>query len=82
MSCPSGKTSFESEDLAEEALVQNHIRNNHRKGAGPRDVYECVDCGRWHFTSRQSETSILTDEEVLQRIEKERRTLEWEHKFR
>jgi len=82
MSCPSGKTSFISRELGEEALVQNHIRNNHRKGAGPQNIYECEDCGEWHFTSRPPVADILLDENVQERITKERRSFEWEQRMK
>ncbi len=82
MKCPTGKTSFESQELAEEALIQNHIRNNHRSGAGPQNVYECRDCGDWHFTSQSPVSDLLLDREVQKRIEKERRVLEWEQRIK
>ena len=70
--CVTGKTVFDTEELAVEALVQNHIRNRHRPGAGPVNVYACDDCGAFHFTSRPPAHSILSDPETLQ--ENPRRT--------
>ena len=82
MSCPTGKTSFDSEELAVEALIQNHVRNAHRSGAGPRNVYECAECGCWHFTSKGADHTLFDDPEIIDRIQKESRALEWERKFR
>jgi hypothetical protein len=82
MRCPTGKSAFSSEALALEALVQNHIRHQHRFGAGPLDVYQCVDCNEWHFTSRPPMNPHLLDPEVQQRIKSEGRALEWERKFK
>ena len=82
MKCPSGKTSFESRELAIEALIQNHIRFNHNPGQGPQNVYECGDCGQFHFTSRSPAAQELEDPDVQERIAKERRALQWEQKFR
>lgn len=82
MTCPSGKTSFITRELGEEALIQNHIRNNPRKGAGPQNIYECMDCGEWHFTSRLPAADVLSDENVISRITKERRSFEWEQRIK
>ncbi|SNS69849.1 hypothetical protein SAMN05421640_0900 [Ekhidna lutea] len=80
--CISGKKCFESEELAEEALIQNHIRNNYRGGEGPVNVYQCDNCGYWHFTSKGDKSEKLRDPEVLEFIERERRAFDWERKLR
>jgi len=82
MKCLSGKISFVSRELAEEALIQNHIRNNHRKGAGPQNIYECEDCGEWHFTSRPPAIPLLSDKNILKRMQDERRSMDWERKIK
>lgn len=81
MSCVSGKTSYESEELAKEALIQNRIQKDHREGSGPINIYECTDCGQWHFTSKGEIADFLIDEETIQRIEKERKLFEWARKY-
>ena len=80
--CISGKTVYESREIAEEALVQNHIRNSHRKGSGPINIYECKDCKNWHFTSQGSVNQLFESPEVVNRINRERRAMEWELKLR
>lgn len=82
MGCPSGKSSFQSEEIALEALVQNHIRFQHRKGAGPQSVYQCDECDNWHFTSRLPSHPTLLDSETQRRIANESRAQNWEHKLR
>ncbi len=82
MNCPTGKKSFDSRGLAIEALIQNHIRFHHNAGAGPLNVYECHECGQYHFTSRPPEAEELTDPEIQSRIQKEKRALDWEQKLR
>lgn len=77
-SCVSGKRTFESEELALDALVQNHIRNEYRKGQGPINVYNCADCGWWHFTSKGEVNALLKDESVQKKIAEERRAFFWE----
>ncbi len=77
MNCASGKTPFDTQELAIEALIQNHIRSRHRPGAGPQNVYECADCGRFHFTSRPPAHPTLSDPETIRRIIEEQRGLDW-----
>ncbi|MFK7952491.1 MAG: hypothetical protein AB8B73_06565 [Ekhidna sp.] len=82
MKCVTGKTVYETAEIAEEALIQNHIRNNHRVGSGPINIYECRDCHHWHFTSQGNLNQQLENPEVIQRIKQERRVREWEFKLK
>lgn len=82
MKCPTGKVVYESEELGLEALIQNHIRNNHRQGSGPINVYQCGDCKLWHFTSQGEKAAIFLDEQTKRRIQKEQQALEWERNLR
>jgi hypothetical protein len=81
MKCISGKNQFESEDLAKEALIQNRIYHNHREGSGPINIYECPDCNEWHFTSKGETAKFLQQQEVKERIEKEKKLNEWKERF-
>ena len=80
--CVSGKNSFYSRELAIEALIQNHIRFNHREGSGPINVYQCDHCHDWHFTSRQPIADELIDANTQDKIKKESTALNWELKLR
>jgi len=82
MGCSTGKRMFDSMILAEEALIQNHVRNDYRKGEGPTNVYECNLCGAWHFTSKGEPHELLSDPEVIARIESERRAFVWEQRLK
>ncbi|MEQ6168584.1 MULTISPECIES: hypothetical protein [unclassified Ekhidna] len=82
MKCSSGKRAFDSVALAEEALIQHHIRNDYKKGEGPINIYECKECGNWHFTSKGIEHELFNDQEIVRRIESERRAFLWEQKLR
>ena len=79
--CTSGKRCFDTEKIAQEALIQHHIINDYPSNQGPRSVYQCEDCGVWHFTSKCN-VSLLNDPDVIQRIKKERVANEWERKLR
>jgi len=78
--CPTGKRSYSSSSLAEEALIQSHIIGNHREGNGPKNYYKCDYCGNWHLTSKGDVSLINGD--VKKRIEKEKKAYEWERKFK
>ncbi len=68
--------------MAIEALIQWHIRNSPGGTDGPKNVYECEECGNWHLTSKGMNHSKLRDSEILEYIRKERRAFEWEQKLR
>ena len=80
--CSSGKNSYDTLGLAEEALIQNHIRHYHRTNGGPINVYLCRDCGAYHFTSKGEIHPVLLDEESLNKIKKEQQADYWERKLR
>ena len=80
--CSSGKRMYETESLAVEALIQNHIINNYRGGQGPTNVYQCDECGHWHFTSKGAKNEIFDDSETIKMIEREKRALNWERSLR
>ncbi len=82
MDCVSRKRVFENESLAIEALVQNHIRNEYKPGEGPRNIYQCTECGYWHFTSKGADHELFRDSEIISRIKNERRSYMWEHRLR
>jgi len=82
VNCITGKRVFEDLLIAEEALIQNHIRNEYRPGEGPINVYQCTQCGFWHFTSKGEKNELFEDPEVAKRIAVERRAFSWERKLR
>ena len=41
-----------SRDLAETALIDQHIYKGFLPHEGPQDVYECQICGYFHLTSK------------------------------
>ena len=69
-------------EMAIEGLLQNHVVNKHRPGAGPKTVYECEHCLNWHLTSKGELHEVLNDPESLERIKREQRALDWERQLR
>ncbi len=82
MTCRTGKRCFETEAIAEEALIQNHIVNHYQGQEGPKTIYQCDECGNWHFTSRGQFHPLFEDEEVVDRIKRERLANSWERHLR
>ena len=83
MHCPvTRKRSFLTEDMALEALFQNHIRNNYHTGQGPINVYLCEECGDWHFTSKGEMHPTLSDSLDNGDLKAERDAFFWEQKFK
>jgi len=81
MTCVTGKRCFEDESIALEALIQHHIINNYPIDQGPKTIYQCSDCGAWHFTSKGEKHEVLLDEKTLRRIKRERQANYWERKL-
>ena len=80
--CPSGKTSYQSRSLAEDALIDSWIRHNYSPGNGPSDVYSCEDCGEFHFTSKGNMNARLKAAWADGSISKNRRGFQLEDKLR
>lgn len=82
MVCSTGKRGFDSKELAEEALISNRSRFHHRDDSGPINVYQCEDCGDWHFTSKGSKSDLLESSDVRKNINLNREANYWERKLR
>jgi len=78
--CSSHKVCYDSKEIAEEALLQNHAKNNYAKGQGPVNVYLCDMCGCYHFTSKGEINPLLNSQKG--RIDKLREASYWEDKLR
>ncbi len=76
------KVAYDSEVLAEEALVSHHIRQFHRQHSGPTNIYQCDHCGSWHFTSKGERHPALDSQEERQEMDRLREALHWERKLR
>lgn len=50
--CASGKRSYATAALAEEALLEAHIHFAFERASGPVTFYQCEDCGQYHLTSK------------------------------
>ena len=82
MKCISGKTSYHTKEMAEEALIQHRSRHFHRLTSGPINVYQCDDCGEFHFTSKGPIHPLLQSEDIQKEIKLAQEASHWEGKFR
>lgn len=80
--CVTNKQCYDSREIAEEALIQNRARYNHRPNAGPINVYLCDSCGCYHFTSKGELGDILKSDENRRRIDLQQEANHWEGKFK
>ncbi len=82
MSCPSGKYQYLSQDLAETALIDQHIYKGFAPHEGPQNVYECQTCGHWHLTSKASERSARLQKMIDSgELKKKQEASKWERLF-
>jgi hypothetical protein len=80
--CSSGKVIYVSLSLAEDALLDAWVRNNYSVGTGPITIYQCEDCGNFHFTSKGAMNDRLKRELDSGQIERSRRAFDYERKFK
>ncbi len=64
MKCSTGKYQYMSQDLAETALIDQHIYKGFKPHEGPQNVYECDICGYWHLTSKVTERNERLQEAI------------------
>jgi hypothetical protein len=81
-SCVTGKVIYESQEEAERSLVEAWIRTDYRDGSGPRAIYQCLDCNRYHFTSQGKMNPVLEEKLENGYIAAQKRARDWESKFR
>lgn len=82
MKCSTSKNGYATKALAEESLIDFRGRSYFREGSGPIAVYQCDDCGEWHFTSKGEPSELLKDEAVKSQIQQQREAEFWTRKLR
>ncbi len=82
MRCSSGKIQYDSQQLAEDALIDQHIYKGFAEHQGPQNVYECRDCGYWHMTSKNTERLPRLQEMIDSgEMRKKQQASQWERRF-
>lgn len=80
--CVSGKKSYPSLEVAEDALIALWGINDYAPGQGPIAVYRCEDCGAFHFTSREPMNERLAKAIADGRIHLQREASRWAGKWK
>jgi hypothetical protein len=80
--CPSGKITYASASLADDALIDLWSRNEYNPASAPIAVYQCDDCGLFHFTSKGAMSDALSKAISSGKIKKLREAYRWEEKFK
>jgi uncharacterized OB-fold protein len=80
--CPSHKKMYPSQEVAEEALMEAHTRFEYGKSSGPIAVYQCDDCGHYHFTSQGNVNEKLKRYLASDKIRLQKEANKWTDKFR
>jgi hypothetical protein len=81
LTCRTGKRVYQTETLAEEALVDSHSSNRY-SGTGPISVYRCDECGYYHFTSKGPMNKRLAEALSNGKIKRQQQAAEWSRKWR
>jgi len=82
MSCSTRKYEYYTQDLAETALIDQHIYKGFQAHEGPQNVYECDHCGAWHLTSKASERNVRLQELIDSgEMKRKQEVSRWERGF-
>jgi len=81
LKCRTGKRVYPTEALAEDALIDAHCRNNYAS-TGPIAVYQCEECGYYHFTSKGKMNERLAEQITSGKIKLHQQANEWSKRFR
>jgi hypothetical protein len=83
MKCPSNKVVYYSKDLAEDALIDAWGRNNYSTNSrAPITLYQCDDCGNFHFTSQGEMNERLKEQIQSGKIKKQQEANYWMGKLK
>jgi len=81
LKCPTGKRVYLTEAMAEDALIDAHSRHQYA-GTGPIAVYQCEDCGYYHFTSRGEMNKKLAEQIASGKIKRQQEANQWMNKLK
>jgi hypothetical protein len=76
LKCPTGKRVYVTEAFAVDALIDAHSRHQYT-GTGPIAVYQCEDCGYFHFTSKGKMNEKLAAQISSGKIKRQQEAYQW-----
>ncbi|MBS1979291.1 MAG: hypothetical protein JST46_18115 [Bacteroidetes bacterium] len=80
--CVSNKVGYPSASIAEEALLETHIRYDFGKTTGPVNIYRCEECGQYHLTSSGLMNERLASFIKEGELDKHRKAMQWVNKLK
>lgn len=80
--CTSGKRSYASAEVAEEALIEAHIQYEYGRSNGPVSFYLCEDCGQYHLTSQGPMNDRLAELMRSGKLNRLKASNQWNRKFK
>lgn len=80
--CPTGKKTYDTHEVAEDALIESWVKYDHKSGTGPVAVYQCEECGYFHLTSKGIMNGRLAKYIAEGRIKLLKEAQRWEGKLR
>lgn len=80
LTCRTGKRVYQTAIIAEEALIDAHSRNSY-SGTGPISIYQCEECGYYHFTSKGPINEKLKELINSGKIKLQQQASEWSRKW-
>jgi hypothetical protein len=81
LKCPTGKRVYMTKALAEDALIDSHSRHLYA-GTGPIAIYQCEDCGYYHFTSKGEMSKKLAEQIANGKIKRQQEANQWMNKLK
>ena len=78
--CTSNKNFYYNEQECLEALIES-LGRKANNNSGPINIYRCDLCDGFHLTSKGDPHPMLSDQKVLDRINKVRQAFDWEKKW-
>ena len=82
ITCITGKKAYQTQELAEDALLEAWTRYNYTPSNGPVAVYHCDDCGLYHFTSKGDMNGKLAKYLAGDEIRRRAQAGYWEDKLK
>ena len=80
--CISHKRVYPTQEIAEDALIEARTHFDYVNQQGPVAVYQCEDCGYYHFTSRGPANEKLTQFLESGKISKQKEANHWLEKLK
>jgi len=81
LTCRTGKRVYQTENHAEEALIDAHSRNRY-SGTGPISIYQCEECGYYHFTSKPPMNKRLAEAIASGKIKLQQQANDWNRRWK